>query len=239
MAHCIPQGRRLRGRIPKLSHPQTAFLSLGTPNFEPHHLTPYNLKATGVNLVGHRQTSLAYILTGSVASRKVENSEAASLNSVSHRLYYRHYLATGSNFEPHSDPLLLKATGVHLVGHIQASQAYMLTGPVASYKVEDSEATSPNFASSWLYFHHYWLQNPTFRPIKTQSNGGTPSRPHSCVPGLHADRAYSIPQARRLRGYILKLSHLQTASMSLGTPTSSPILTPSNPKQRRDIPSRQ
>ena len=150
-ARCIPQGRRLRGRIPKLSHLHTAYLSLGTPTSSPI-LTPYNPKPT----VGHRQASLAYTLRGSVASRKVENSEAASPNSVSHRLYYRQYLATGPHFESPSDPLK-QATGVHIVDPKHASQAYMLTGPVASHKIEDSEATSPNFASHWLYFHHFWL----------------------------------------------------------------------------------
>ena len=95
-ARCIPQGRRFRDRIPKLSHPHTASLSLGT-TFSSPILTNITQSL--------RQASLAYILPGSVSSRKVENSEAASVNSVSHCLYYRHFLATGPNFEPLSDPL--------------------------------------------------------------------------------------------------------------------------------------
>ena len=99
----------------------------------------------GVHLVDHSQSSLAYILTGSVTSQKVENSEAASPNSVSHRLFYSQFLATGPNFDTQCDRLRPKATVVHVVGPIQASQAYMLTGPVASQKVEDSAAASPIF----------------------------------------------------------------------------------------------
>ena len=61
-------------------------------------------------------------------------------------------LATGPNIDPPlSDPLNTKATGVQLVGPNQASQAYMLTGPVASHKIEDSEAASPNFLTHILH----------------------------------------------------------------------------------------
>ena len=108
------------------------------------------------------------------------------------------------NFEPHSELLKPKATGVHLVGHKQASIADILWGSVASRKVEDSEAASPNFPSHRLYFHHYWLQGPTSSPIHPRY----------------------ILKGRRFRGLIPKLSHLNTASLTLGTPTSSPILSP-------------
>ena len=126
-AHFIPQGRRRRGRIPKLSHPHTAYLSLGTP-ISSHILTPYNPKP----IVGYRHASLAYILRGSDASRKVENSEAASPNCV--------------------------------------TQAIL--SPLFGYK-------APLWAPFW--------------PLISQSNEGTHSRPHTCLAGLHADRARCLP----------------------------------------------
>ena len=61
------------------------------------------------------------------------------------------------------------------------------------------------------------------KSLITQSNGGTPSRPDTGLQGLHADRARCLPQGRRFRGCISKLSHPHSASLSLGTPNSSPM----------------
>ena len=202
-------------------------------------------------------------------------------------------LVTGPNFDPLSDPLKPTTTRVHLVGPIPASQAYMLTGPVASHKVKDSEAASPNFLTKIL---HLWVLAPLprapfwpfitksnggtpsrpltgllclhthgvrclpqgrkfrgripklclpqvilsplfgylaklwafFCPLITQSNGATPSRPHTGLPGLHADRAYCLPQGRRFRGRIPKLClPLATFSPLLATgPKFDPLSHP-------------
>ena len=120
---------------------------------------------------------------------------------------------------PLSGPLKPKATGVHLIDPIQASQAYMLTQPVASHKVEDSEAHLPTLPSTGYIFTIFGYRTqlwPPFWPLKTQSNESTSSRPHLGVPGLHADRVRCIPQGRRFRGRIPKLSHPNIASLSLG-----------------------
>ena len=188
------------------------------PNVEAYS-DPLKPKPGRVHLVGHRLASLAYKRTGSIAP-----------NSVSHRLDFRHYLETGPDLEPPPDPLQLKTTGVYLIDHIQVSETYMLTGPVASHKVEDSEAHTPTLSPTGYIFTIIGYKTklwPPFWHLKSQSNESTPRRPHSGVPGLHADRARCIPQGRRFRGHI---SH--TASLSLGTPTSSPIVTPYNSTQR-------
>ena len=52
--------------------------------------------------------------SGPFASRKVENSEAASPNFA----IFLPLLATRPKFEPHSVPLKPKATDVHIVGPI-------------------------------------------------------------------------------------------------------------------------
>ena len=79
-------------------------------------------------------------------------------------------------------------------------------------------ATVPNFDNS------FW-------PLKIQSNSGTPSRPPfgrhrpTCWHGpLHPTRS-KTPRPHP------QISHPHSASLSLGTSTSSPILTPYNPKQ--------
>ena len=228
---------------PVASHKVEDF-EAASPNFLTHilHLWFYTpqlrvpfwplIAQTKRDTPSRQQTGLPCLHThGSVASRKVENSEAASPNSISDRLYYRHCLATGPSCEPPSVPLWLKAMAVHIVGPLQV---YMLTGPVASHKVEDSEAASPTLPSTGYLFTIIGYRTqlwPPFCPLKPQSNENTPSRPHSDIPGLHANRARCIPQGRRFRGRIHKLSHPHTASLSLGTPTSSHILTLYNPKQ--------
>ena len=237
-ARCLPQGQRCRGRIPKLCLP------LATCIFSP-------------------------------------------------------LLTTGTHFDPLSGPLKPKATAVHLVGPIQASQAYTLIGPVASHKVKDSEAASPNFLTHilhlWVYkfqlrdpfwpltaqakrgtpsrpqtglpclhthgvrclpqgrkfrgsipklcfpqailspfFGHRAQRGAPFWSLTTQSNGGTPNKPHTGLPSLHAVRARCLPQCRRFRGtspnfasYWLYFHHYW-----LQDPTLTPFLTPLNPKQR-------
>ena len=70
-------------------------------------------------------------------------------------------LATGANFHPFSDPLKPKAMRLYLVGLIQAFQAYMLTGPVAPHKVEDSDAASPNFLTPYCISVS---RHPSFEP---------------------------------------------------------------------------
>ena len=71
-----------------------------------------------------------------------------------YRIYFHHYWLQDPTLTPLSDPLKPKATGVDLVGPIRSSQAYMLTGPVASHKVENSEAASPNFL---IHILHLWV----------------------------------------------------------------------------------
>ena len=116
------------------------------------------------------------------------------------------------------------------------SKFTFLSNRVLLHKVEDSEAHLQTLPSTGYIFtiigHRTQLWHP-FWPLKTQSNESTSSRPHLGVPGLHADRVRCIPQGRRFWGRIPKLSHPNIASLSLGTPTSSLILTPYNPKQRR------
>ena len=68
---------------------------------------------------------------------------------------------------------------------------------------------------------------PNSDPLKRKVNGV-----HHTGLGLHADKACCIRKVRILLGSIPKFSHPYTASLSQGTPTSNPILTPYIPKQR-------
>ena len=117
------------------------------PNFEPHS-DPYNSKQEGIRTRPHTG------LSGLHSDRARCLPQGRRFRG--RKLYlplaiFSPLLATGPNFDPLSDPLKPKATRVYPVGPNQASQAYMLTGPVASHKVEYSEAASPNFLTHILH----------------------------------------------------------------------------------------
>ena len=90
--------------------------------------------------------------------------------------------------------------------HRQASLAYIPRGSVASRKVESS---IPKLCLPLAIFLPLLATGPKFEApfwsLITQSNGGTPSRPHTGLPGLYADRVRCLPQGRKFRGSIPKL----------------------------------
>ena len=89
----------------------------------------------------------------------------------------------------------------------------------------------PQAALSQLSGYRVQFWTP-FCPLITQSNGGTPSRPHTCLQGLYADRARCLPQGLRFRGRILKFClPLAIFSPLLATrPNFDPLSDPLKPK---------
>ena len=159
------------------------------------------------------------MLTGSVASHKVEDSEAASPNFLT-RILHLWVLAPQlrAPFWPHitqrnggtpSRPL----TGLlclHTHGVRCLPQGRRFRGCIPKLCL-------PQVISSPLFGYRAQLW-ASFYPLITQSNGGTPSRPHTGLPGLYVDRARCLPQGRRFRGRI------PIPKLSLALAIFSPLL---------------
>ena len=173
------------------------------------------------------------MLTGSVASHKVEDTEAASPNFLTQILhlwvlapqlrarFWPHITQSngGTPSRPLTGLLCLHTHGVRCL-----PQGRRFRGSIPKLCLPQV-ILSPLFS----YRAQLWA---SFCPLITQSNGGTPSRPHTGLPGLYADRARYFPQGRRFRGRIPKLClALAIFSPLLATgPNFDPLSHPLKPK---------
>ena len=151
------------------------------------------------------------MLTGSVASHKVEDSEAASPNFLT-QILHLWFLAPQLRA-----PFWLQSNGGTpsrpLTGLLCLPQGRKFRGCIPKLCLPQV-ILSPLFG----YRAELWA---SFCPLITQSNGGTPSMPHT-----------GLPQGRRFRGRIPKLSlALAIFSPLLATgPNFDPLSHPLKPK---------